>query len=70
MQIVLWIIAVCEIVRAIQSAIQLHMLSRDRGARENAYSEFVRSLKNSDREWVRDMLEQFEEMNDGTERSD
>ena len=60
MQIVLWIIAVCEIVRAIQSAIQLHMLSRDRGARENAYSEFVRSLKNSDREFVRELLDEFE----------
>ena len=60
MQIVRWIIAVCEIVRAIQSAIQLHMLSRDRGARENAYSEFVRSLKNSDREFVRELLDEFE----------
>ena len=60
MQIALWIIAVCEIVRAIQNAIQLHMLSRDRGARENAYSEFVRSLKNSDREFVRELLDEFE----------
>ena len=60
MEIALWIIAVCEIVRAIQSAIQLHMLSRDRGARENAYSEFVRSLKKSDREFVREILDEFE----------
>ena len=60
MQIVLWIIALCEVVRIIQNAIQLRMLSRDRGARENAYSEFVRSLKNSDREFVRELLDEFE----------
>ena len=64
MQIVLWIIAACEVIRAVQNAIQLYMLSRDRGARENAYSEFVRSLKKSDREFVRELLEEFERQED------
>ena len=64
MQIVLWIIAACEVIRAVQNAIQLHMLSRDRGARENAYSEFVRSLKKSDREFLRELLEEFERQED------
>ena len=70
MTVALWIIALCEIVRAIQNTIQINMLRGDKAARDNAYSEFVKSLKVSDREWVRNMLEQFEEMNDGTERSD
>ena len=70
MTVALWIIALCEVVRAIQNTIQINMLRGDKDARDNAYSEFVKSLKKSDREWVRDMLEQFEEMNDGTERSD
>lgn len=70
MTVALWIIAICEIIRAIQNTIQINMLRGDKSARDNAYSEFVKSLKKSDREWVRDMLERFEEMNDGTERSD
>lgn len=70
MTVALWIIAICEIIRAIQNTIQINMLSGDKAARDNAYSEFVKSLKKSDREWVRDMLERFEEVNDGTERSD
>ena len=61
----LWIIAICEVVRAIQNTIQINMLRGDKSARDNAYSEFVKSLKVSDREWVRNMLEQFEEMSDG-----
>ena len=70
MTVALWIIALCEIIRAIQNTIQINMLSGDKAARDNAYSEFVKSLKVSDREWVMDMLERFEEVNDGTERSD
>ena len=70
MAVALWIIAICEIIRAIQNTIQINMLRGDKDARDNAYSEFVKSLKKSDREWGRDMLEQYEEMNDGTERSD
>ena len=70
MTVALWIIALFEVVRAIQNTIQINMLRGDKDARDNAYSEFVKSLKKSDREWVRDMLERFEEVNDGTERSD
>lgn len=70
MAVALWIIALCEVVRAIQNTIQINMLSGDKAARDNAYSEFVKSLKRSDREWVRDMLERFEEIGNETERSD
>lgn len=60
MTIALWIIAVCEIVRAIQNHLQLHMLRSDSGARDNAYAEFVKSLKQTDKEFVRQVLEEFE----------
>lgn len=60
MKIAIWIIALCEVVRLAQNAIQLRMLRNDKSARENAYSEFVQSLKQSDREFVRTLLEEFE----------
>lgn len=60
MIIALWIIAVCEIIRVIQNHIQLSALRHDTSARDNAYSEFVKSLKQTDKEFVRQMLEEFE----------
>lgn len=60
MIILIAIIAVCEVIRAIQAAMQLSMLRGDQGARQNAYSEFVKSLKQTDKEFVRRMLEEFD----------
>ena len=54
------IIAICEVVRAVQNAIQLHAIRADASARDNAYEEFVKSLKQTDREFVKRMLEEFE----------
>ena len=59
MKTALWIIAICEVVRAAQNAIQLKVLRHDTGARDNAYAEFVKSLKMNDREFVKRMLEEF-----------
>ena len=61
MEKILWIIAICEIIRALQNALQIAMLLHDTGARDNAYKEFVKSLKSSDREFVEKMLKEFEE---------
>lgn len=61
MKIAIWIIAICEVVRAAQNAAQLYILHRDTGARDNAYTEFVKSLKMSDREYVERLLKEFEE---------
>ena len=55
-----WIIAVCEIIRAIQNMVQIHAIRRDTSARDNAYAEFVKSLKRTDKEFVKRMLEEFE----------
>ncbi len=60
MKTALWIIAICEVIRAVQNLLQLWMLKRDTGARDNAYAEFVKSLKQTDKEFVRQLLEQFE----------
>jgi hypothetical protein len=56
----IWIIAICEIIRAAQNAIQLKAIKRDTGARDNAYAEFVKSLKMNDRQFVERMLKEFE----------
>lgn len=60
MTIAIWIIAVCEVIRALQNLMQLRMLKHDSGARDSAYAEFVKSLKQSDKEFVRQVLEEFE----------
>lgn len=61
MKIAIWIIAICEVVRALQNLVQLSFVVRDAGARKNAYAEFVKSLKTTDKEFVKRMLEEFKE---------
>lgn len=60
MTIAVWIIAVVEIIRAVQNHIQLSAIRHDTSARDNAYSEFVKSLKRTDKEFVRQLLEEFD----------
>lgn len=60
MTIALWIIAVCEVIRAAQNALQLILVRHDSSQRDNAYAEFIKSLKDDDRRFVRNMLEEFE----------
>lgn len=63
----IWIIAIIEVIRALQNMAQLIMVKHDTGARNNAYAEFVKSLKTTDREFVRKMLEEFEKAEGGEE---
>ena len=65
MKTALWIIAICEVVRAAQNALQIGMYIRDTSARDNCYAEFVKSLKSSDREFVERLLKEFEESENG-----
>lgn len=60
MKVAIWIIAVCEVVRAAQNFIQINTIRRDVKARDNAYAEFVNSLKVSDRDFVKRLLQEFE----------
>ena len=57
--IAIWIIAICEIVRALQNMVQHDTTNRD-----NAYAEFVKSLKATDKEFVEGLLREFEEEHD------
>lgn len=50
-----------------QNALQLMMVRRDSSARDNAYDEFVKSLKATDREFVKRMLEEFEKKDGETQ---
>ena len=61
MKVAIWIIAICEIIRAIQNMVQILAIRRDTLARDNAYAEFVKSLKKTDKEFVKRMLEEFED---------
>ena len=67
MTIAIWIIAVCEIIRMLQNAIQIHTIRHDTKGRDNAYAEFVKSLKQSDREFVKRLLEEFEKAGEANE---
>ena len=59
MKAAIWIIAICELIRAAQNTVQLMEIKHDTGARDNAYKAFVDSLKDTDREMVRKLLEEF-----------
>ena len=60
MMAAIWIIAICEVIRMLQNFIQIHMVRHDTSARDNAYAEFIKSLKSTDKEFVKRMLEEFE----------
>ena len=62
MEIAIWIIAICEIIRALQNMTQLMLVMKDTGERNNAYAEFVKSLKCTDKEYVEKLLREFEEV--------
>lgn len=61
MEIAIWIIAICEVVRAVQNMMQIAMVRHDSKNRDNAYAEFVRSLKDSDRDFVHKLLREYED---------
>jgi LPS O-antigen subunit length determinant protein (WzzB/FepE family) len=62
MTIALWIIAICEVIRTIQNAMQLLHIKKSEKRSDSAYSEFIKSLHKTDREFVRDMLKSYEAM--------
>ena len=62
MAIALWIIAICEVIRALQNMIQLVHVKKSEKVSANAYQEFIKSLHKTDREFVKDMLEEYEKM--------
>ena len=69
MTIALWVIAICEVIRIIQNAIQLLSIREGKAQRDNAYREFIKSLKATDKEIVKRLLEEFEESEGEDENS-
>lgn len=68
MTVAIWIIAICEIIRDI--GLVVSMVVR-RAETRSLNAEFIKSLRKSDREWVRGLLEEFErEAPDGKDKSD
>ena len=61
MKTAIWIIAICEVIRAAQNMIQILTIRHDTKNRDNAYSEFIKSLKQTDREFVQNVLREFEQ---------
>ena len=51
------VIAVCEVIRTIQIALDLVLGVRNRKTLNNA---FIDSLKQNNKEWVKNLLEEFE----------
>ena len=60
MLIARWIIAICEVVRILQNTIQLLAIRHEKDSRDNAYAEYIKSLHSSDKEFVYNMLREFE----------
>jgi len=60
MIIALWIIAICEVIRALQNMIQIMAIRHDQSQRDNAYAEFIKTLKKDDKQFVKEMLKEFE----------
>ncbi len=58
--IAIWLIVIIEAVRAAQNCMQLMMARRQTRLNVRATDEFIQSLKKSDREFVREMLDAYE----------
>ena len=63
MEIAIWIIAICEIIRIMQNSLQLVKLvfnNRNDKFMKTATDEFVKSMQKSDREFVAEILKKIE----------
>jgi len=60
MIVAIWIIAICEVIRAIQNIVPIVVQIKNSKSQENVYSEFIKSLKKSDKEFVADMIQEWQ----------
>lgn len=60
MKIAIWIIAICEVIRAAQNQIQINHIRHSEKNQDNAYAEFIKSLRQSDKEFVKNLLKEFD----------
>ena len=62
MIVAIWIIAIVEVIRMIQNMVQIGAIKHDAKGRDNIYAEFIKSMRMTDRQFVRRALEEFERM--------
>lgn len=58
--ICLIIIAFSEFIRVVFLAFDIARIRHDSQAKDNLYAEFIKSLKSTDKEFVRELLNEFE----------
>ena len=56
----LWIIAIVEIIRMIQNFGALYLSRKQTDKSDSAYDEFIKHLKQSDKEFIHNLLKEFE----------
>lgn len=56
MIIALWIIAVCEVIRIVQNAIQLMAIHNEKDMRAMAFDEYIKSLHQSDADFYKGLI--------------
>ena len=56
----LWIIAIVETIRMIEQSIQLKLIRDDQKPREEAYKEFIKSLKETDEQFARKFRDELD----------
>lgn len=60
MTIAIWIIAIVETIRMFCQYKQLKLIESDTGSRDRAYEEFIKSLKVTDEEFAKRMIEEWQ----------
>lgn len=67
MNVAIWIIAVCEIIRTIQITLDIVLGTKMRKTTNNA---FIDSLKMDNKQWVHNTLKEFEELYEEQDNED
>lgn len=61
MEKALWIIAICEIVRALQNVVPTVLEILHFKKQQGVYDEFIDNMRMDNREWAKSLLKAFEE---------
>lgn len=65
MKTALIILCIIQGIRMLQNFIPIVLQIKDAKSRENVYAEFINNLKQDDRQWVKAVLDEFEERANG-----
>lgn len=65
MKTALCIIAICEVIRAIQNLVPMIATITERKSRVKLNNAFIDSLRQNNKEWVKSTLEEFKKEHEG-----